>query len=140
MPRGYPGLPERLRARILEKYGSISRFTQQRKYPHVYVYRWLRGMQPTYEHFIRLCADLEMTPGELMFGEAANRIPVREDADAAATAPAAEARTTAEADEAFIRNALKRALPRLPPETGEKLVATIMRRVAAQPTRRAKRR
>jgi hypothetical protein len=71
----YPGLGGRLRAKIMEHYGSINRFVVTRGYSHVYVYRWFKGMVPSYPYVIRLAHDLDVTPAWLLFGDDAHKVP-----------------------------------------------------------------
>jgi transcriptional regulator with XRE-family HTH domain len=132
VPLGYPGLGARLRARILEQYGSVAQFTQQRGYSSVYVYRWFRGMMPTYPHVMRLAADLQVTPAWLLFGDAANAIPPR-----SGTAPASKERAQSPValPEGYLRQVLGDALRQLPPATAEALVADLLR-----PTKRGRKR
>ena len=78
----WPNIGERIKERLLalgfqrpNGQPDVMRFSAERRFLHVYIYRWLSGSLPDYHNMIRLAEDLKCSPCWLMFGDAGVLVP-----------------------------------------------------------------
>jgi len=67
---------------------DVMRFSLERRYVYIYLYRWLGGATPDHENIYRLAADLQVSPSWLLFGEEGALIPTSPPTKPLAVSPA----------------------------------------------------
>lgn len=74
--RDVPGFKERVRGRILAQGfirsngdPDVLSWSLEKRWTAQYIYKYLNGTTPDYPRLIKLCDDLGVTPGWLLFGD-----------------------------------------------------------------------